>query len=169
MFRRSRTEKVKQKAVNASELALELARDRRFRKRLLSALEHSSAAKRRVWRRQRLGEAVQRLVADQALQAELRMARHDLQQAYARFDAKRSRHRMGKLALLAGVASAGAVPVLRRRLSRRAAAAKLEDLTQDELYARAQAEEIPGRSEMSKDELVEALRARASAPNPASM
>jgi hypothetical protein len=36
----------------------------------------------------------------------------------------------------------------------------LEDLTRDELYARAQEAEIPGRSEMSKDELVEALRSR---------
>jgi hypothetical protein len=36
----------------------------------------------------------------------------------------------------------------------------LEDLTRDELYARAQEAEIPGRSEMSKDELVEALRAK---------
>jgi hypothetical protein len=36
----------------------------------------------------------------------------------------------------------------------------LEDLSRDELYARAQEAEIPGRSEMSKDELVEALRAR---------
>jgi hypothetical protein len=36
----------------------------------------------------------------------------------------------------------------------------LEELTRDELYARAQEAEIPGRSEMSKDELVEALRTR---------
>lgn len=34
----------------------------------------------------------------------------------------------------------------------------LEDLTKDELYQRAQDKDIPGRSEMSKDELVEALR-----------
>jgi len=33
-------------------------------------------------------------------------------------------------------------------------------LTRDELYERAQEAEIPGRSEMSKDELVEALRAK---------
>jgi hypothetical protein len=37
---------------------------------------------------------------------------------------------------------------------------RLEDLTRDELYARAQEAEIPGRSEMSKDELVKALRER---------
>jgi hypothetical protein len=160
MFRPSRTQKAKQTALNVSELARELARDRKFRKRLLSALEHSSAAKSRVRRRHPLGEAVQRLVSDQALQTELRRARNDLQQAYARFDAKRSRHRRRKLALLAGVASAAAVPVVRKRLSRPSAPAKLEDLPLDELYARAQAEEIPGRSEMSKEQLVEALRSK---------
>jgi hypothetical protein len=34
----------------------------------------------------------------------------------------------------------------------------LEDLTKDELYARAQKADIPGRSDMTKDELIKALR-----------
>ena len=34
----------------------------------------------------------------------------------------------------------------------------LEDLTRDELYERAQKEDVPGRSSMSKDELIDALR-----------
>ena len=161
MLRRSRTDRVKQSAFNVSELALELARDRRFRKRLLSALEHGSAAHRRVPRRPGLAETVQRLASDRALQGELRKARDDLTQAYVRLDAKRSSHRLRTAALLAGVASAGAVPVLRKRLSRPGGGPRnLEDLTKDELYARAQAAEIPGRSEMSKEQLVSALRAQ---------
>jgi hypothetical protein len=36
----------------------------------------------------------------------------------------------------------------------------LEDLTKEELYERAQAADIEGRSTMSKDELVRALKAR---------
>ena len=36
--------------------------------------------------------------------------------------------------------------------------AGLEDLSRDELYERAQDADVPGRSQMSKDELVEALR-----------
>jgi hypothetical protein len=161
MLRRSRTEKVKQSAFNVSELALELARDRRFRKRLLSALEHGSAAQRRVPRRPGLFETVQRLASDRALRGELRKAREDLTQAYSRLDAKRSSHRLRTAALLAGVASAGAVPVLRKRLSRPAGSPhNLEELTKDELYARAQAADISGRSEMSKEQLVAALRAR---------
>ena len=37
-------------------------------------------------------------------------------------------------------------------------ASNLEDLTKDELYARAQKADIPGRSEMTKAELIKALR-----------
>ncbi len=37
----------------------------------------------------------------------------------------------------------------------------LEELTKEELYERAQAADIPGRSSMSKDELIAALRERA--------
>lgn len=45
----------------------------------------------------------------------------------------------------------GRVPVLKRRT-------QLETLTKDELYERAQKADIPGRSEMTKDELIKALR-----------
>jgi hypothetical protein len=51
--------------------------------------------------------------------------------------------------------------VLRKRLSRPGRGPRnLEDLTKDELYQRAQAAEIPGRSEKSKEQLVAALRAQ---------
>jgi hypothetical protein len=161
MLRRSRTEKVKQSAVSVSELALELARDRRFRKRLLSALEHGSAVHRRVPRRQGLVETVQRVASDRALQGELRKAREDLAEAYARLEAKRRGNRLRTAVVMAGVASAaGAVPLLRRRVSRQTGQPQsLDDMTKDELYARAQEAEIPGRSEMSKEQLVAALRA----------
>ena len=39
--------------------------------------------------------------------------------------------------------------------------APLEELSKDELYERAQAADIQGRSNMTKDELVEALKAHA--------
>jgi hypothetical protein len=54
----------------------------------------------------------------------------------------------------------------RARLGRRTSAQSrpderpLEELTKEELYERAQAAEIEGRSTMSKDELVRALKAR---------
>jgi DNA end-binding protein Ku len=36
----------------------------------------------------------------------------------------------------------------------------LEGLTKAQLYERAQAEDVPGRSEMTKDELINALRSK---------
>ena len=46
----------------------------------------------------------------------------------------------------------------RTRLNR-GRASNLEDMTKDQLYERAQEADIPGRSEMTKGELIEALRA----------
>ena len=49
---------------------------------------------------------------------------------------------------------------LRRSARRRRDGADLEALTREELYERARAEGIPGRSGMTKEQLIEALRAR---------
>ena len=40
----------------------------------------------------------------------------------------------------------------------RGRASNLEDMTKDQLYERAQKADIPGRSEMTKGELIKALR-----------
>jgi hypothetical protein len=187
MFRRRKSEKLRDNAISASALALALARDRKFRKRLLSALQHGSRARRRTQSGLGLSGAVRRAAADEALHAELKGARDDLQQAYARLDSKRRGSRLRKVFLLVAGASVAAVPRVREAV--RAAITKapqgaerlkdaagtvssyvpgqspspptsLENLTKEELYARAQEAEIPGRSEMSKEELVAALRAR---------
>jgi len=66
--------------------------------------------------------------------------------------------------LVLGAGTAILLAVLWRPLSqlvgwaRSKAAAPLDELTKDELYRQAQDADIPGRSEMSKDELVRALR-----------
>jgi len=184
VFRRSRGQKIKEGAVNASEVALRLAQDKKFRKRLISAVEHGSEARRRTKRGLGLTGAVTRLAHDQSLRAELKGARDDLQQAYARLDTKKRSHRLRKLVFLAGLASLARAPQVRKRASSAFEAASeywrrpvdsgaeqptgktseptrprsLDDLTKEELYARAQEADISGRSEMSKDELVEALR-----------
>jgi hypothetical protein len=185
MFGRSR-ERIRENAASASELALQLAQDKKFRKRLLSAIEHSSEAGRRARRGLGLGGAIARLATDDTLLRELRGARRDLEHAYGRLERKRRSHKLRKMIVLASLASLAGIPALRRRaasvigqvLSPRrpaesdvradrsstsddsGAGPKLEDLTKEELYARAQAADIPGRSEMSKEELVEALRGR---------
>jgi Rho termination factor, N-terminal domain len=184
VFGRSKTETIKENAVSASELALQLAQDKKFRKRLLSAIKHASEVGDRTRRGFGLTGAVSRFASDQALQAELRNARKDLQLAHARLEAKRRTHRLRRFALVAGLASLAAVPQLRGRLRSAIANAPksarlrgnrarsddssestarprtLEDLTREELYERAQASGIPGRSEMSKQQLIEALRAK---------
>jgi hypothetical protein len=187
MFRRSRRQAIKKNAVSVSELALQLAQDKRFRKRMRSALKHSSEANRRTGRGLGLTSAIAQLASDRALQADLRHARNDLQGAYRRLETKRRSRRLRRFGLLAGLASLAAVPQLRERVttviakvpkrrqeltdianrlrptdssSGASRPAALEDLTREELYARAQEADIPGRSEMSKQELVEALRVK---------
>ena len=186
MPRRSRKKRVKANAASAGALAIELAQDRKFRDRLLSSIGHGYAAGQRA--RHGLGwrGAITALTADQTLLRELRSARSDLEQAHERLEAKRRTHKLRNLFVLAALASL-AVPQFRARLAAvlakasklrqhppgvgnsvkrgpsddsRARPQRLEDLTKDELYARAQEADVPGRSEMSKEQLIEALRAR---------
>ena len=183
----SKKERVKANAASACMLALQLAKDRKFRNWLLSAIHHGSAAGQRRRRGLGLRGTVAGLAADETLLRELRNARRDLAQAYERLEAKRRSHKLRNLLVLAVLASAAGVPQLRARLAAAFAKAskvrqrlpgvgnsgtrtpsndsqarphRLEDLTKEELYARAQEADIPGRSEMSKEQLVEALRAR---------
>jgi hypothetical protein len=187
MLGRIKTQRLKENAVSASEIALLLAQDKKFRKRLLSAIEHGSQARRRTRRGLSLTATIGRLARDQTLQTELRAARNDLQGAYRELEAMRRKRALRRSSLLAALALLAAIPELRRRASSMIARAPkppqqitdlanrvrpggsntgrshpgtLEDLTREELYARAQAADIPGRSEMSKQQLVEALRAR---------
>jgi hypothetical protein len=181
-------ERMKESAASVSALALQLAQDRKFRKRLLSAIEHGSEVGRRTRRGLGLRGAVARLATDQTLLRELRSARSDLQQAYGRLEAKRRSHKLRTFMVLAALALLAGVPQLRERVAAAIAKAskqrqplaelgdrtaqstasddsparprRLEDLTREELYARAQELDIPGRSEMSKEQLVQALRAR---------
>jgi hypothetical protein len=183
MSQRSWTENLKEKALAAFALALELGHDPEFRQRLSSALEHGRAAQRRARHGRGIAGAARRLAADQVMQTELQEARKELQQLYALVNAKKRSHRLRRITPLAALASLAAIPEVRERLSALIAAASkdrdhlhgltratsfgrdggpptLEGLTKEELYARAQEAEIPGRSEMSKDELVAALRSK---------
>jgi hypothetical protein len=67
MLGRSRIQEITKDAGSASALALQLAQDREFRKRLLSAIEHSAEAGRRARRGLGLGGAAGRLATDQTL------------------------------------------------------------------------------------------------------
>jgi hypothetical protein len=171
---------------DGADSALQLAQDRKFGRRLFSGIEHGAEAWRQARRGSGLAAAARRIVSDQAVHAELRKSRKDLEQAYARVDAKRRGHSaitsFAKLASVAGLAWLAATPQVRERVSALIATASkhgehlkdvasanipggngtrprsLEDMTKEKLYERAQEAEIPGRSEMSKEELIDALR-----------
>src|SRR5437588_11545814 len=115
MFRRSRKQAIKENALSASELAVQLAQDRKFRKRLLSAIKHSSEAGRRTRRGLGATGAISRLASDQTLQSELRSARTNLQRAYRQLEAKRRKRKLRRFTLLAGLAALAANPQLRTR------------------------------------------------------
>jgi uncharacterized protein involved in type VI secretion and phage assembly len=116
MVRRSRKDKVVETAVNASELAQKLARDKKFRKQLRSAYEHGSAARARTRGSRGLSDAARRFLQDQALQSELRRTREELEAAYERLNAVRRKRRMRRFGLIAGVGSLAAMPQVRQRV-----------------------------------------------------
>ena len=72
---RSKKERAKANAVSAGALALQLAKDKKFRDRLLSAIEHGYAAGQRTRRGLGLRGTVAGLATDETLLRELRSAR----------------------------------------------------------------------------------------------
>jgi hypothetical protein len=71
----------------------------------------------------------------------------------------RRRHRAVHLARAQSGRMRGVKDAGRKGVARLRREPDLEELTKEELYHRAQAAGIPGRSEMSKDDLIAALRA----------
>lgn len=178
VFKRNRADRIRENVISASELARQLAQDPKFRKRLISAFEHGSEARRRARGGFGVRGAIRGLASDEQLLAELKAARADLQQAFKRGEAKARGHKLRRFFVFGTLASLAAVPGLRERVmtllgkaadhrrpavdvaNRNLGRQSLENLTKEELYARAQEADIPGRSEMSKEELISALRGR---------
>jgi len=183
----SNSEKAWARTARVRALALELVQDTKFRNRLLSAVGHGIEAGRRTRRDLGSWSVLVRLASDQVLLSELRSARRDLEQAYGRVEAKRPTHKKRYVlvvvaalaaltglpqvrAWLAGLLAKGAEIVrstpkvgsigIRRSSNESGAPPSLDDLTKEELYARAQEAGIVGRSEMSKEQLIDALQKR---------
>jgi len=113
MFRKSKTDDVK----DGAGLALELARDKKFRRELLSAVGHGHAAKRRASERTGRTAALKRLAADERLRGELSEMATSLRHAKERAEKKRSGHGLRRTFLFLGALSAvAAVPQVRTRL-----------------------------------------------------
>src|SRR5919108_1499912 len=110
MFGRS----TKEKAQSQLDLAARLAKDKKFRRELMSAIRHGEIARRRARRRIGFVATAQRLGADPKLRRELRKMIVNLENARTRVEKKRS-HKLRNTLLLVGVGgAAAAVPQVRR-------------------------------------------------------
>src|SRR5215207_5416772 len=100
MLGRSRTDAVRKKAVDGSDFAASLAKDKKFRKELLKAAGHGRTAKRRAEQRVGLFATSRRLATDEKLRREVQEMVQHLQNARSRVEKKRS-HKLRNTLLVA--------------------------------------------------------------------
>jgi uncharacterized membrane protein len=115
VLRRTKSQALKDNAVSATQFASALAKDRKFRKELLSALSHGTIARRRAARRIGLAAAVARLGSDPKLKNEVRKMTRSLERAWGRVEKKRSHKVRNSLFVLAGAGGAAVVVTGARR------------------------------------------------------
>jgi hypothetical protein len=114
VFRRTKAQALKANAVNASELAAQLVKDRKFRKQVASAVAHATVARRQAKRKFGLEAAVRRLQADPVLRREVRAMVTSLEKALGRVEKKRSHKLRNSLLVVAGVGGAAALSQARK-------------------------------------------------------
>jgi uncharacterized membrane protein len=119
VLRRTKTDALKENTTSATQLAAALAKDRKFRKQLVSAAGHGAKARDRAARRLGVIATVNRVGSDEKLLRELRALKGNLDKAWARVEKKRGHKLRNLLIVLLGGAAAvvAAVPQLRRRLA----------------------------------------------------
>jgi uncharacterized membrane protein len=119
MFERSKTSALKDNAMSAGEFATSLAKDKKFRKELLSAISHGTLAQRRASRKIGLLAVVTRLTNDPKLKREVRKMVGSLDKAWTRVEKKRSHKLRNVLILLGigGVAAAATRPEVRNKVT----------------------------------------------------
>ncbi len=117
MLRRTKSQALKESAASATDFATALAKDRKFRKELLSAISHGTIARRRAARRIGLVAAVTRLSADPKLRRELRKMTRNLENAWGRVERKRSHKLRNSLLVAVGVGGAAGAALKARKRS----------------------------------------------------
>lgn len=120
VLRSTKTQALKENAASATELAAALAKDKKFRKQVLSAASHGVIARRRAARQIGVLAVARRLSTDERLQRELQRMRKNLESAWTRVEKKRSHKLRNTLIVVGagGVVMAVALPPSRRRLAR---------------------------------------------------
>jgi uncharacterized membrane protein len=117
MFGQSRTAALKDKAMSATELGSALAKDKKFRKELVSAISHGTLARRRAARKLGFVAAATRLAGDPKLKHDLNKMMSSLDKVLHRVEKKQSHKLRNTLLVLGGVGGvvAAAIP-LRKKL-----------------------------------------------------
>ena len=117
VLKSTKTQALKDNAASAADLATSLAKDKKFRQQVLSAVGHGTIAKRRASKRLGFVAAVARLSADPKIKSELRKMTRSLENAWGRVEKKRS-HKLRNTLLVAGIGgAAAAVASQRKRLT----------------------------------------------------
>jgi uncharacterized membrane protein len=113
VFKRTKTDVLKENATSAAEFATALAKDKKFRKELTSAISHGTIARRRAAKKIGLLATVSRITGDPKLRRELNKVVKSLDKAWERVEKKRSHKLRNTLIIggVAGAAAAAAVPV----------------------------------------------------------
>jgi uncharacterized membrane protein len=107
MFGGSTKKDLKKNAMSSKELAVALAKDRKFRRQLRSAAGHGAKARRRAAPRAGMVAVAARVASDEKLRRELQEMGGNLQQAWQRVEKKRS-HRLRNVLVALGLGAVAA-------------------------------------------------------------
>src|SRR5262245_39204582 len=114
MFTKSRTDKLKDNAATASEFAAALAKAKKFRKELLSAVSHGTLAQKRAARKIGFYASMLRVKNDPKIRRELNRMVSSLDKAWARVEKKRS-HKVRNTLLIVGVVGSAVAVVVKTK------------------------------------------------------
>jgi uncharacterized membrane protein len=118
MFESSKTSALKDSATSASEFASSLAKDKKFRKELMSAISHGTIAQRRAARKIGFFAAATRMSSDPKLKREVQRMVGSLDKVWSRVEKKRSHKVRNTLLIVGGIGGVIAVVIpLRKRIS----------------------------------------------------
>jgi uncharacterized membrane protein len=117
VLKRTKSQALKDNAASATDFATALAKDKKFRQQVLSAVSHGTLARRRAASRIGFLAAVTRLSTDPKLKNELRKMTKNVENAWARIDKrqKRSHKLRNTLLVFFGVGGAAAAALKTRK------------------------------------------------------